>query len=533
MKILAWLVGAAVLPALAANYYFDNLAGKDSNPGTTSVAPWKSLSKFKTIKVSAGDSILLGRGSNWIGESLYVSATGTSDHPVVFSAYGDPTAPRPHIDNKGALFVLNRSRHVVVENLELSGAHGGCVEMRDSSNAHIVVQSIEAHDCGCGISMTGTDITVRGNHVHDGHMVVNTPNTMDDDYGATGIGFSRLDGCKVHGNRLENLVAPSYDYGVDGGALEFWKTTRHCDVQGNFAFNANGFTEYGGQKGDSIVDVAIHHNIYLESGILACFHLADSTMPFGLGYDNLRLDNNLGIVRKGKGGGFHLVADGAPLPDRNRIKVRNNIFVTDSSNYYTYQQNGASQDPTWTHEHNIVWNRKNNPFRGGWVAGEGEVFAEPLFANSAWNATSQTDTIVSHYAPSAPSPAVGKGVDLGYATDFFGRPATREGLVEIGPIAYADPTSVRTPVRGTHLNSVFVSRRTGALLVTTNMPASTLLRPRLVDAHGKIVRVWNEWEAVAGNSTRSLVGATPGAGLYFLVLNSPSERARVVPLSMP
>lgn len=416
--------------------HVDFRSGNDSASGATPLLARKTLAGLRNVLMKPGDSLLFARGSQWARESLYVTGNGKADSPIVVGAYGNASLGRPHLANTGMLLVLRNASHVVVQDLELSGARAGCVEMRDSTVSHAVVRRIEAHDCGGGIDLSGTDIVVEDNLIHDGHMVVNTKETMDDDYGATGIGFSRLDGCKVRGNRLWNLSAPSFDYGEDGGAFEFWKTVRKCDISGNFAYKVNGFTEFGGQKGDSAISISVHHNVAFQNGPIACFHIHDSASLFGVGYDSVRFDNNLSVTRHGKPWSYHVIADGGLIPSRDRIKIRNNIFVTDTSNYYNYQET-HSLDPTWLHEANLIWNPVNNPFSTATrVKGQGEVYANPLFLDDRWNATAAIDTVLAHYGLQPSSPARGTGQALGYETDYFGKPAAPGGIVDMGPFAH-------------------------------------------------------------------------------------------------
>lgn len=79
--------------AVGVTYYIDSLAGSDANAGTSAAAPWKSLRMVgdATSPVSAGDTILLKRGSVW-NDSIFVN-----DDSVTIDAYG--TGARPKIDS--------------------------------------------------------------------------------------------------------------------------------------------------------------------------------------------------------------------------------------------------------------------------------------------------------------------------------------------------------------------------------------------------------------------------------------------------
>lgn len=76
---------AAAAAAANAGYYIDQAAGNDGNPGTLA-APWKTLSKLSTVRLSAGQGIYLQCGQIW-RESLQLSGTQLADGTSV-AGYG-------------------------------------------------------------------------------------------------------------------------------------------------------------------------------------------------------------------------------------------------------------------------------------------------------------------------------------------------------------------------------------------------------------------------------------------------------------
>lgn len=469
--------------ARATNYYFDASAGSETGLGTQA-SPWKSLARFKQLKLVAGDSVLLKRATSWVNDSLFITATGSLAKPIVVSDYGNPLLKRPAISAPGRLIVLENSKYVTLENLELSGARGGCVEMWDSTNTAIVVQDMDIHDCGGGIYMTGTNIIARRNFVHNGKMVVNTQATKDDDYGASGINLGQIDGAKIYGNRLVNLRAASYDYGEDGGAIEGWRTIRRSEIYGNFSFQSDGFLEFGGQAGDSVVDLSIHHNIVLDSKVLSCFHVASPQNLFGVGFDNVRLDNNLTVIRASGSWGHFLIASGQPLDRADRIKVRNNIFGSDSSTFLGYQEGGGT-DPSFQHSNNLFWMPKYDPFKDGLTRQNGEQYADPNFANANYLAARPVDTVIASFTLKVGSPAIGKGLALGYSTDFLGNPASRTGAVDLGPITYGSVTGAIARAVSTRTNPVQtkISHDRNKLEFLLDVPSR--IESRFIDPRGK------------------------------------------------
>lgn len=85
---------AGSMPALGATYYVNSSTGNDNNSGTTPSSAWQNLTKVDAATFQPGDSILLADGSNWYGQQLTVSSSGTIGDPITFSNYGsgaDPT----------------------------------------------------------------------------------------------------------------------------------------------------------------------------------------------------------------------------------------------------------------------------------------------------------------------------------------------------------------------------------------------------------------------------------------------------------
>ncbi|MFV0268843.1 MAG: right-handed parallel beta-helix repeat-containing protein [Draconibacterium sp.] len=77
--------------ARAETYYVSN-SGNDSNPGTSTSLPWKTLEKVNGRTFSPGDQILFNRGDEWVG-TISVTSRGSSGSPIVYGAYGTGAKP--------------------------------------------------------------------------------------------------------------------------------------------------------------------------------------------------------------------------------------------------------------------------------------------------------------------------------------------------------------------------------------------------------------------------------------------------------
>jgi len=74
-------------------YYINSQSGLDTNAGTSASVPWKTSSKAKTASLQAGDTLYFASGSLFKG-GLEITASGSSDHPIVLTAYGPGDAPK-------------------------------------------------------------------------------------------------------------------------------------------------------------------------------------------------------------------------------------------------------------------------------------------------------------------------------------------------------------------------------------------------------------------------------------------------------
>jgi len=81
------------IKAQATDYYISSY-GSDSNNGTSSSTPWKTLNKLNASfnMLNPGDRVLLNRGDVFYG-SINVTKSGTSGSPITIGAYGTGAKP--------------------------------------------------------------------------------------------------------------------------------------------------------------------------------------------------------------------------------------------------------------------------------------------------------------------------------------------------------------------------------------------------------------------------------------------------------
>lgn len=78
--------------AANAKDYYVSANGDDANDGTSPSTPWRTIAKINKTKFLPGDSIFFKRGNVW-REQLTIASSGTTGHPITFSAYGTGAKP--------------------------------------------------------------------------------------------------------------------------------------------------------------------------------------------------------------------------------------------------------------------------------------------------------------------------------------------------------------------------------------------------------------------------------------------------------
>jgi hypothetical protein len=408
---------AALLPetAAAATYYVDS-NGSDTNSGTSSGAPWKSLDKVNATAFQPGDVINFNRGSTWTG-NLQVRNSGTSTTPITYQAYGAAGAA-PQIKNPGVNYgnaIDVTGRYNVVRGFLLSNAHEAGVKI-EASGAGNVVTGNEITLTGTGVMLSGQYNLVTGNYVHDLTMIVNDkkPHT---DYGAVCF-WVQAGNNEISYNRGINCRAVSHDFGYDGGFVEVWQSGDNSYIHHNYARNTNGFFELGTSGGGSGQNIRVAYNVIVDvtgpgSGTSICFN----TGRYNINVTGFRFENNTFVSTAGDPDAYRVFGCRSDL---SALQVRNNIFYSDIQ---------IANNGNFTHSNNIYNMVDMVSGSGvGFALGSAEAAADPVFVS-----LEQGD-----YHLQMSSPAVDAGMDLGYTLDFEDVPVPQPagGLPDIGAYEY-------------------------------------------------------------------------------------------------
>ncbi|RCX18863.1 F5/8 type C domain-containing protein [Anaerobacterium chartisolvens] len=144
------MLGVNKAYAMGTTYYVSSSTGSDSNAGTSSSAPWKTLEKVGAMTYGAGDQILLRCGDVW-NETLTISnSSGSPGSPIVLSSYG--TGSKPGIIRNNTTSDLcvkvNDASYFTISNLDIgNSAMGIWFNYNDSfGHAGLVIDNCHFHD---------------------------------------------------------------------------------------------------------------------------------------------------------------------------------------------------------------------------------------------------------------------------------------------------------------------------------------------------------------------------------------------------
>jgi hypothetical protein len=354
----------------------------------------------------------------------------------------------------------------------LSGGNGNCLDVSRGA-ADVEVRQMELSDCAGGVGVAGQDVRVVANSIHD--MRFSSTHT-----GAVGIVLDGARDCRILENRIERC-SDSWEGKFDGGAIEVFRGVSKCEIARNIAHSTFGFIELGGLSGDTIRDVAIHHNLAIGTGNFAWFNLdtpTDTSNFWGVGYTGIVVDNNTLVNHSRRATAFGL---STRVADSTSIRLRNNLFTGDSLAGLLYQDG-------FDRSHNLY----GSPLRllsRDHRLGPGEFDADPLLRLDETQG----------YILGAASPARDAGLDLGYSADLWGHPALQGASPDIGAIESSlTGVLVRATPEGWR-----VRRRSGRVLLERSAGSEV----------AEIVQAWNlsgrrlgAWRLPAGETSFELSG---------------------------
>jgi len=407
-------------------YYVDSVDGDDANAGDSRDAPWRTLARLEEQSLEPGDVVNLKRGSHW-NESLMITGSGEDGNPLTLQTYGQ--GPNPIISRTGdsdtwAKAVSIYADWVVIDGLAIQDVPEAAVYIGRRSD-HNVIRNCEISDAGIGVAVYGQHNLVTENDIHDLHLVINTPGG-DDDYGAVGAWLFNSNN-EVSHNRFLRCSGPSYDYGSDGGAVEFYGAVNNSFVHHNWAQDCAGFLEVGGSDGEGreAHDTVVAYNVLIDNTRALHFNLG--AYQYAADVDNMRFENNTVVESTRWETAINFIQGELT---GNQLVLRNNVFCGFYRLARVLSHGSDTPSTAFVHKHNLysgIWSQL--------ALGEGEIKADPLFV----------DLTVGDLRLHPNSPAIDSGLDLGYTLDFDGRSVPAGAVPDMGAYEYGvDPTATST-----------------------------------------------------------------------------------------
>lgn len=447
----------------AKNYYVNPSSVSTITDGSIE-NPFKTIAQVNQIALLLlpGDTVFFKKAERYTG-TLMISRSGTNESPIVFAAYG--TGTKPALTNSTTnVIVIRNQQYVVIDGLRI-------IDNTMDPNRHSITAKISygivldaSPNCqikNCEITLVGIGIsvnngsnrtTITGNYIYNLRMVRNTVGG-NDDYGANAMVIGSSQNTIIQ-NRFEDCWASSYDYGYDGGAIEFFgQQMNENRIMNNTAINCSGFIEVGSNTQGTSTNTLIAYNKIINNGYSGTFH---NSSTFKVNISNMRYFNNVIVETKAQFAYPKKIFWMSDTSSLNIVEFRNNIVWLQTGISFG---NNSKQAGAIIHSNNIY--RISN---GGNVG----VNLDPteLVISSAGLFTDTTGSVANwdfHLLPE--SVAIDAGAASGIAYDFEGNPI--RGRPDIGIYEF-DPTILRASAKAEKINcfgdstSVTVSASGGA-----------------------------------------------------------------------
>jgi hypothetical protein len=223
-------------------YYLDAISGNDINPGTSPDKPWKTTDRISSLKLEAGDQVLLKAGQLFPGSIRLKNLVGQEIAPIILASYG---GGRAIIDSGDSLAICADScSYLYCKNLILKGSGRLAGNKTDGilfrQVSHGSIDSVEASGyLFSGIHIVGgSDLSVTHAYAHDNGFCGIYAESGASEYGTDGTAFKTLKHIYIaHSVAENNPGCPAIQdnhsgngiliAGVVNGLIEY------CEAMGN------------------------------------------------------------------------------------------------------------------------------------------------------------------------------------------------------------------------------------------------------------------------------------------------------------
>lgn len=227
-------------------YYIDSIKGSNANSGVSEGSALQSLDAIATLKLKAGDSVLLARGSTFTS-TLKIMSSGDAGNPITIGAYGDGDAPLL----TGPMGVYgSKASNIVVKDIAIANTTQTAIYA--GSAANWVIDNVS-------LSNTGTATGI-GSIVFKNGSNITVSNSKFDYVSSDAIYMVEVDGVTLTNNSITNVRGRT----ADGIQVN---DSKNVTVSGNVIDVA---TSADSTKGGILVHnsagVAVDHNVVTGGG---------------------------------------------------------------------------------------------------------------------------------------------------------------------------------------------------------------------------------------------------------------------------
>lgn len=406
----------------ATNYFVD-----PSSPSTTANGqlgtPWKTLAQVSSASynLKPGDSVFFKRGQIYTGR-LTIGCSGTITAPIVFTHYGSGALPEFNNAFSDIINIYNR-QYIVIDGMKIIDRSISETDRTVQAKVSYAINIDNSPYCSiknCDISRVGVAISVTngsnfteitGNTIYNLRMVRNTPTSVnpDDDYGANPMVIGSSNNT-ITKNKFSECWALSYDYGFDGGAVEFFGNAMNNNtIMYNEAVNCNGFLEIGSNSNGKSDNTVIAYNKIINCGIIGVYQNGST---FSVTVTNLKYHNNTIIETIKQYTKPNALFWMAGTGTTGMLTLTNNVFWLSSGVNVASAKFNSGQ-----------MLHSNNVFRmSAGVPGITLNNTELLSSSASIFQSVEGNPITWNSSPAAGSPTIDFGINLGYTVDYNGQP---------------------------------------------------------------------------------------------------------------
>lgn len=449
-QFLMLLLIAATFSVSANNYYVDP-SSSGSNQGTFN-DPWKSIDDIPWAIgcFQPGDTVFFRRGQEYMG-TLSINSSGSNGAPIVFMPYGTGNAPvfkynaahytDPLIYNR-VMIRLNQCNYIVIDGFELTDytvpeydhntianvGYGVYIYKGSGNNgSNNIIKNCTISRLGSGVCIDGGSYnTVTNCTIRNLRMILNTSDVAWDDFGAMGIMVGGSDNTITH-NQIHDCYSNSYDYQIDGGAIEMYGAVSNNKVLYNTASENLGFMEFGSGSGGQALNNLVGYNLLVNNGHIFWIN---SASIYSLDVRNLQFVNN------------NIVETHAPrIPEvRNMIGImstptvanvltmKNNIFWLNTAQNITDPNAQPFNGPQLVHQNNLFHMSGGSL---GYTMDATEQYL-PAGVSPFTDITSSSDPLLWNYDLQPAATAIDFGQHTGIDKDYYGKSVPFGGLPDAG-----------------------------------------------------------------------------------------------------